>query len=111
MTWLRDLFRNPESEADPREWAKTAALHFLIGMGSALALGAVMGPVWGAVAASMIYAGLWELPQAYRSGLWWDCALDWCMWTLGCAAPIAVDPLGYWLVGAIIMLVGFEVRT
>ena len=109
--FLRDLYRNPESEADPMEWAKTALLHFLLGMVAALALSAALGPLWGAVAASAIYAGLWELPQAYRSGLWWDCLLDWLMWTLGACAAAAASPAGYWLAGAIITLVGFEVRT
>ena len=111
LEWLKNLYRNPEAEADPREWAKTAALHFLLGMGAALALGGILGPLWGAVVASMLYAGLWELPQAIRSGLWWDCILDWCMWTLGSAASAAINPAGYWLAGLIIMAIGFEVRT
>ena len=109
MRWLIDLFRSPESEADPREWAKTAMLHFLLGMGAALALSVALGPFWGAVASSALYAAVWELPQAYRSGLWWDCILDWCMWTAGAFA--AVSPLGYWIAAAIITAIGFEVRT
>ena len=111
MRWILELFRNPESEADPREWAKTAALHFLLGMAASLALGAILGPLCGAAVASLLYAGLWELPQAIRSGLWGDCILDWCMWTLGCAASIAVNPAGYWIAAAIITAIGFEVRT
>lgn len=111
MRWLIDLFRNPESEADPREWAKTAALHFLLGMGASLALGGILGPLWGAVVASLLYACLWELPQAIRSGLWWDCILDWCMWTLGALSSLAIHALGPWLAALIIIAVGFEVRT
>lgn len=111
IEFLRDLYRNPEAEADPREWAKTALLHFLLGMGAAMALGAAIGPLWGAVMASALYAGLWEMPQAIRSGLWWDCLLDWIIWTLGACAAAAANPAGYWLAGAIITLVGFEVRT
>lgn len=111
LNWLMLLYRNPEAEADPREWAKTAALHFLLGMGSALALSAALGPLWGAVAASLAYALLWEGPQAVRSGIWWDSALDWCMWTLGCIAAVCVHQVGPWLAALIIIAVGFEVRT
>lgn len=111
INWIRELFRSPESEADPREWVKTAALHFLLGMGAALSLSLALGPFWGAVSASLAYALLWEGPQAVRSGLWWDSVLDWCMWTLGCIAALAVHHIGPWIAALIIIAVGFEVRT
>ena len=111
LEWLKTLYRNPEAEADPREWATTALLHFLLGIAAALVLSAVLGPLWGAVAASLAYAAFWEGPQAVRSGLWWDCILDWCMWTLGAISSLAIHALGPWLAALIIIAVGFEVRT
>lgn len=94
MFWILSLFANPEAQRDPYQWASVAMAHAWLGFGAAAFLSAITGPLSAAVVASLAYALIWELFQALRSGLWWDSALDWAAWSIGCAALLWPAPAG-----------------
>lgn len=92
MRWILSLFANPEAQRDPYQWASVAMAHAWLGFGAAYALSPVTGPLWACAGASLAYLLIWELWQALRSGLWWDSALDWAAWSIGCAALLWPAP-------------------
>ena len=107
MKWLISLFANPEAQRDPYQWASVALAHAWLGFGATAILSAALGPSVAAAMASATYLLCWELFQAMRSGLWWDSALDWAAWSLGCAAVLWPEAA----VIASLVVVAIGVRT
>ncbi|MDO5648837.1 hypothetical protein [Paracoccus sp. (in: a-proteobacteria)] len=99
--FVKSMLSTPTSHADPHYWASVLLAHAMLGTG-----GAILLPWWAAIAA---YTA-WEAAQWW----WydadpWDCALDWCGFTLGVVIAVTASP---WAVLAllVVLIVGVRVR-
>ena len=106
MTFLLSLFRTPEAQGDPYQWASVLLAHALIG----LALTAVL-PLGLAVA---VYTS-WEAAQwGFYKADPWDCLLDWCAYALGSAVAVALmagaGPLGAIVALSLVLAAGVRKR-
>ena len=88
---LRQMFAQPEAQADAYAWAAALLGHWAIGAGLAVLLLIVARPAVAAAAVSLVYGLLWEGGQLLLAAASpWDSALDWTAVSLGAITTAAL---------------------
>lgn len=96
ISLLWALFTSPGAESDPSDWATRMAAHAGVALPGWIICMWIAGDAVIATAMAALLYAIWEAGQfilAPRRSwpLAWDCALDWCAWTL-----MAVALAGIW---------------
>lgn len=87
---LRQMFAQPEAQADAYAWAAALLGHWAVGAGLVVLLLIVIRPVAAAAAVSLAYGMLWEGGQLLFAGASpWDSALDGTAVILGATTAAA----------------------